>query len=329
MERMANGEKSVEMSQLVEKMKNQVPSVVRQEGEVKPEEEVKSETEGKPESEGIPKQNELEQESKPEQQQESEQQEESKQETNSEQPEQQQEETKPEQQEESEQQEETKPEQQEESEQQDETKPEQQEESEQQDETKPEQPEQQQQESEPDDTDNRTVRIKDDEHLRSISPEAEVITLSDDVYGDSNLVAWDLSPFTHLKELVIGADCLLHVKEMVLEGFACLEKVEIGSGCFMMTGSGKFEISDCEALELVSIHNNTCVNWTSFTMKNCSVVEVNIGDGCFVHCENTVFEGACCDVFSLNRSPQPRHAHARTRCLPGRRDQDEHCGAEE
>ena len=300
-ERMANGEKSVEMSQLVEKMKNQVPSVVRQEGEVKPEEEVKSETEGKPESEGIPKQNELEQESKPEQQQESEQQEESKQETNSEQPEQQQEETKPEQQEESEQQ----------------------------DETKPEQPEQQQQESEPDDTDNRTVRIKDDEHLRSISPEAEVITLSDDVYGDSNLVAWDLSPFTHLKELVIGADCLLHVKEMVLEGFACLEKVEIGSGCFMMTGSGKFEISDCEALELVSIHNNTCVNWTSFTMKNCSVVEVNIGDGCFVHCENTVFEGACCDMFSLNRSPQPRHAHARTRCLPGRRDQDEHCGAEE
>ena len=301
MERMANGEKSVEMSQLVEKMKNQVPSVVRQEGEVKPEEEVKSETEGKPESEGIPEQNELEQESKPEQQQESEQQEESKQETNSEQPEQQQEETKPEQQEESEQQ----------------------------DETKPEQPEQQQQESEPDDTDNRTVRIKDDEHLRSISPEAEVITLSDDVYGDSNLVAWDLSPFTHLKELVIGADCLLHVKEMVLEGFACLEKVEIGSGCFMMTGSGKFEISDCEALELVSIHNNTCVNWTSFTMKNCSVVEVNIGDGCFVHCENTVFEGACCDMFSLNRSPQPRHAHARTRCLPGRRDQDEHCGAEE
>lgn len=298
MERMANGEKSVEMSQLVEKMKNQVPSVVHQEGEVKPEEEMKSETEGKPESEGIPEQNELEQESKPEQQQESEQQEESKQETNSEQPEQQQEETKPEQQEESEQQDETKP-------------------------------EQQQQESEPDDTDNRTVRIKDDEHLRSISPEAEVITLSDDVYGDSNLVAWDLSPFTHLKELVIGADCLLHVKEMVLEGFACLEKVEIGSGCFMMTGSGKFEISDCEALELVSIHNNTCVNWTSFTMKNCSVVEVNIGDGCFVHCENTVFEGACCDVFSLNRSPQPRHAHARTRCLPGRRDQDEHCGAEE
>lgn len=298
MERMANGEKSVEMSQLVEKMKNQVPSVVHQEGEVKPEEEMKSETEGKPESEGIPEQNELEQESKPEQQQESEQQEESKQETNSEQPEQQQEETKPEQQEESEQQDETKP-------------------------------EQQQQESEPDDTDNRTVRIKDDEHLRSISPEAEVITLSDDVYGDSNLVAWDLSPFTHLKELVIGADCLLHVKEMVLEGFACLEKVEIGSGCFMMTGSGKFEISDCEALELVSIHNNTCVNWTSFTMKNCSVVEVNIGDGCFVHCENTVFEGACCDVFSLNRSPQPRHAHARTRCLPGRRDQDEYCGAEE
>lgn len=287
MERMTNGDKSVELSQLVERMKNQAPSVVGQESEVKLEEEMK------PEPDDIPEQNEPEQEARPEQQEEAE----------------------PEQHEE--------PELHEESEQQDETKPEEDEPGQQ--EATPDQ-----QESDPEDgTDNRTVRINDDEHLHSISPEAEVITLSDDVYGDSNLVVWDLSVFTRLKELVIGADCLLHVKEMVLKGFACLEKVEIGSGCFMMTGSGKFEMSDCEALELITIHNNTCVNWTSFVLKNCSVVEVNIGDGCFVHCENTVFDGACCGVLSPNRPLQPRHAHARTRCLPGRRGQDEHCSAEE
>ena len=29
-------------------------------------------------------------------------------------------------------------------------------------------------------------------------------------------------------------------------------------------------------------------------MKNCGVEEIRIGDGCFVNCENTVFESECC-----------------------------------
>ena len=38
-----------------------------------------------------------------------------------------------------------------------------------------------------------------------------------------------------------------------------------------------------------------CVNWSSFVMRNCdSLQEVSIGDGCFVRCENTVFESAYC-----------------------------------
>ena len=41
--------------------------------------------------------------------------------------------------------------------------------------------------------------------------------------------------------------------------------------------------------------NGCCVKWSSFVMRNCeSVEEVSIGDGCFVSCENTVFESASC-----------------------------------
>ena len=51
-----------------------------------------------------------------------------------------------------------------------------------------------------------------------------------------------------------------------------------------------FEMSECEKLKSVVIGGGCFVNWSSFTLKNCGVVEVSIGDGCFVSCENTVFE---------------------------------------
>ena len=41
------------------------------------------------------------------------------------------------------------------------------------------------------------------------------------------------------------------------------------------------------------IGSGCCVDWSSFLLKNCGVVEVSIGDGCFVNCENTVFESEC------------------------------------
>ena len=47
------------------------------------------------------------------------------------------------------------------------------------------------------------------------------------------------------------------------------------------------------AKKMAVIHGKSdwdCVNWSSFTLKNCEVVEVSIGDGCFVNCESVVFE---------------------------------------
>ena len=107
--------------------------------------------------------------------------------------------------------------------------------------------------------------------------------------NDPSVVRWRLDVYSGLKELVVGDDCLQCVKGFELRGFKCLEKVEIGARCFCES-EGRFEVSDCERLGSVKLGDGCCVKWSSFVMKDCGVIEVSIGDGCFVNCENTVFE---------------------------------------
>ena len=113
--------------------------------------------------------------------------------------------------------------------------------------------------------------------------------------NEPSVVKWRLDVYSGLKELVVSDDCLQHVSELVLSGFARLESVEIGMRCFLSSFDGEMEVSGCDALKRVVVGEGCCVNWSSFVMRNCdSLQEVSIGDGCFVRCENVVFESAYC-----------------------------------
>ena len=89
---------------------------------------------------------------------------------------------------------------------------------------------------------------------------------------------------------MLGNDCLQYVKKLKLVGFASLEKVEMGTGCYSESESGLFEVSGCEKLKRVAIGDGSFVNWNEFVMKDCGVEEVSIGNGCFVNCVRIVFE---------------------------------------
>ena len=113
--------------------------------------------------------------------------------------------------------------------------------------------------------------------------------------NEPSVVKWRLDVYSGLKELVVSDDCLQHVSELVLSGFARLESVEIGMRCFSSSFDGEMEVSGCDALKRVVVGEGCCVNWSSFVTRHCdSMQEVSIGDGCFVRCENVVFESACC-----------------------------------
>ena len=140
-----------------------------------------------------------------------------------------------------------------------------------------------------------TLIVKNDEDLGGMDVAIEVIRVMNGVCNDPDIEGWNLSDCSsRLRELVLGNDCLQYVKKMKLVGFASLEKAEFGMRCLCKSEGGEFEVSECKRLKSVKMGDGCCEDWNSFTLKNCGVAEVSIGDGCFVNCENTVFESANC-----------------------------------
>ena len=139
----------------------------------------------------------------------------------------------------------------------------------------------------------RVLSIQSDEDLVLFNGETEVIRIASASCNDPDIESWDLYDCSRLRELVLGSECLQYVNELVLNEFRCLEKVEMGSGCYSKSESGLLEVSGCAKLKSVVIGGGCCVKWSSFVMRDCGVEEVSIGDGCFVNCENTVLESGC------------------------------------
>ena len=133
------------------------------------------------------------------------------------------------------------------------------------------------------------LEIKTMRDFFKMSGRVTVIKMVSGLCNDSAIQEWNLSVFSKLVELVVDDNCLQFVKGLKLVGFVSLERVAIGMKC-MCESEGCFEVSDCGALRSVVIGGGCCVKWSSFVMKNCGVIEVSIGDGCFVSCEKTVFE---------------------------------------
>ena len=133
------------------------------------------------------------------------------------------------------------------------------------------------------------LEIKTMRDFFKMSGRVTVIKMASGLCNDSAIQEWNLSVFSKLVELVVDDNCLQFVKGLKLVGFVSLERVAIGMKC-MCESEGCFEMSDCEKLKSVVMGGGCCVKWNSFVMRNCGVIEVSIGDGCFVNCENTVFE---------------------------------------
>ena len=132
--------------------------------------------------------------------------------------------------------------------------------------------------------------VKEEEDMGEANKATEKIMVKDGLCNDEDIDKWNLSKCERLVELIVGNDCLQYLKDLKLSGMKWLEKVEIGTGCLCKSEGGVLEVSDCERLRSVVIGGGCCVKWSGFVMKDCGVVEVIIGDGCFVSCEKSVFE---------------------------------------
>ena len=139
------------------------------------------------------------------------------------------------------------------------------------------------------DVDGTVLEISTVKDFFKVNSRVTAIEMKPGLCNDSQIQEWNLSAYSKLVELVVADDCIQFVKGLKLVGFVSLERVAIGMRC-MCESDDCFEVSDCEKLKSVVIGGGCCVKWSSFVMKNCGVIEVSIGDGCFVSCEKTVFE---------------------------------------
>ena len=139
------------------------------------------------------------------------------------------------------------------------------------------------------DVDGTVLEISTVKDFFKVYRRVTAIEMKPGLCNDSQIQEWNLSAYSKLVELVVADDCIQFVKGLKLVGFVSLERVAIGMRC-MCESDDCFEVSDCEKLKSVVIGGGCCVKWSSFVMRNCGVIEVSIGDGCFVNCEKTVFE---------------------------------------
>ena len=135
-----------------------------------------------------------------------------------------------------------------------------------------------------------TLVVKEDEDIFDLNEEVEVVDMKSGVCNHPDITSCDWCVYAKLKELRIGDRCLENVMAFVLKDLMKLERVEIGCSCFTKA-KGRMEVSGCGLLKSVKIGKDSCGKWSEFVMRDCGVEEVEIGDGCFADCENTVFEG--------------------------------------
>ena len=135
-----------------------------------------------------------------------------------------------------------------------------------------------------------TLVVKEDVDIFDLNKEVEVVDMKSGVCNHPDITSCDWDVCAKLKELRIGDRCLENVVAFVLKDLVKLERVEIGCSCFTKA-KGRMEVSGCGLLKSVKIGKDSCGKWSEFVMKDCGVEEVEIGDGCFMDCENALFEG--------------------------------------
>ena len=135
-----------------------------------------------------------------------------------------------------------------------------------------------------------TLVVKEDEDIFDLNEEVEVVEVKSALCNHPDITSYDWNVCVKLKELHIGDRCLENVMAFVLKDLKKLERVEVGCSCFTKA-KGRMEVSGCGLLKSVKIGKDSYGKWSEFVMRDCGVEEVEIGDGCFADCENTVFEG--------------------------------------
>ena len=128
----------------------------------------------------------------------------------------------------------------------------------------------------------RTFILKDCPKLKSLK------------IGDSSFYSYtvcEIGNTPSLQQLCIGSHSFRYLKELVISGMNDLSTVTIGDQCCCKSAGGVFEVKNCNHLESLRIGRSSFGKWKEFTLEECSIQEVVVDDGSFVHCTTASLVG--------------------------------------
>ena len=130
------------------------------------------------------------------------------------------------------------------------------------------------------------ITVCNDLNWMTLDPSTTHITVGRNCSNDASLTVLDLSRFLFLRELVVGDESFMYVKEVKLIGLNELESVEIGMNSFTKNknSSGNdpnrhFYLKNCPKLKSLNMGRYSFSDYTVCEIENVDALEViEMGD---------------------------------------------------
>ena len=113
-----------------------------------------------------------------------------------------------------------------------------------------------------------------------------IILVKNNTCNESNVQPLDMSQFLNLRELIVGDESLMYVKELRLIGLSELESVVIGMNSFTQHKNGygndpnrHFYLKDCPKLKSLKVGRYSFSDYSVIEIENVNALEViEMGD---------------------------------------------------
>ena len=132
-----------------------------------------------------------------------------------------------------------------------------------------------------------------------IDSNVEVIDVKSGCCNEACINTVDLRRFHELREFIVGDECFMHVKKVIISDLSMLEKVTIGEFSFSakegngiwFTSDISFFLRDCPSLKELSIGDCSFIEYSTCIIENVpSIHTISIGGlcwrrwhGCFIY----------------------------------------------
>ena len=116
------------------------------------------------------------------------------------------------------------------------------------------------------------------EEFNALNKTIESLVVASGSCSDDSITELKINQFTQLRVLNIGHECFAYVREFEMIGMNALERVQIGTSCFL-SANGVFRLRDCQRVRELRIGRFSFSDYSRCEIESVPSLEViEIGD---------------------------------------------------